>query len=146
MACQGWSHLHLVQAGGGHSLVNVKPGGAGDREKGGPTYTGPERGNRSDQALVLTLGLLCAHTVLVQLHVSPCPPQKLRPFHPLTNLVPFHMLYRVNCAVVPFEASIKSCSYSRVLSFQGNADALNTLGSDYIWLECRASGHVLRNA
>ena len=39
----------------------VKPGGSGDREKGNPSFTGPEGGDRSDRALVFTLGPLCAH-------------------------------------------------------------------------------------
>lgn len=48
--------------------LNVKSGDAGDRENGGPTYTGPECGNRSDQELVLKyqnpLCLYCLDTIV----------------------------------------------------------------------------------
>ena len=67
MTCLNCIHFHLVQAGGEHSLVTkvmhlkVKLGGSGNREKGSPSFTGLEHGDRSDRALVITLGSLCAH-------------------------------------------------------------------------------------
>lgn len=56
------------------------PGGAGDREKGSPAFTGPERGDRSDRALVLTLGPPCAHGYFGTFVGIPRPPQKIAAF------------------------------------------------------------------
>lgn len=69
-------HGNSQKWGGGHSLERYKPVGTGDREKGSHTFIGPERGNRSDRALLLTLGPLSANSCLCTLVGIPSYPQK----------------------------------------------------------------------
>lgn len=63
-------------------VLMYNPGDTEDWEKDSHTFIGPDRGDRSDRALVLTLGPLSAqiHSCLGTLTGIPSPPQKFAAF------------------------------------------------------------------
>ena len=77
----------------------VKPGGSGDREKGSPSFTGLERGDRSDRALVFTLGPLCAHCCPGTFAGILSPPQKFAAINFHSSLSIIGVTFCCSCSV-----------------------------------------------